>query len=226
MAQAERSVQRRDALLDRAAFYLLWQGGLRLGEVEELRLEDLDLAGRKLMVRQGKGLKDRTVYLTDAAVRALRGLPGRARHGPNRPRLPVPQPAGAQGPDPRPRLKAAGERVGVKVLRRTACATPAPRSLLNAGCRVTSIQKFLGHKRLNSTMIYARVHDQTVADDYYAAMKRVEQRLELTGVEDTSVPPVGESERKQLLVLTEKLVEPELSLKRRAWSWPRLCVTC
>jgi hypothetical protein len=30
---------------------------------------------------------------------------------------------------------------------------------LNAGCRVTSIQKFLGHKRLNSTMIYARVHD-------------------------------------------------------------------
>jgi len=36
---------------------------------------------------------------------------------------------------------------------RHTCAT----QLLNAGCRVTSIQKFLGHKRLNSTMIYARL---------------------------------------------------------------------
>ncbi len=62
---------RRDALLDRAAFYLLWQGALRLGEVEELHLEDLDLAGRKLMVRQGKGLKDRAIYLTNTTVRAL-----------------------------------------------------------------------------------------------------------------------------------------------------------
>jgi len=55
------------------------------------------------------------------------------------------------------------------------CAT----QLLNAGCRVTSIQRLLGHKELNTTMIYARAHDQTVADDYFAAMERVEQRLEI-----------------------------------------------
>mgnify|MGYP001817360064 CR=1 FL=1 len=48
--------------------------------------------------------------------------------------------------------------------------------LLNAGCRVTSIQKLLGHQRLNSTMIYARVHDRTVAKGYYAAMEVVEKR--------------------------------------------------
>jgi integrase len=59
-----------------------------------------------------------------------------------------------------------------------AALPPCATQLLNAGCRVTSIQKFLGHKRLNSTMIYARVHDRTVADDYYAAMDRIEQRLE------------------------------------------------
>jgi hypothetical protein len=29
-------------------------------------------------------------------------------------------------------------------------------------------------------MVYARVHDQTVADDYFAAMQRVEQRLEIS----------------------------------------------
>ena len=42
---APNASQRRQALLDRAAFYLLWQGGLRLSEAEELRLEDLDLGG-------------------------------------------------------------------------------------------------------------------------------------------------------------------------------------
>ena len=88
----------------------------------------------------------------------------------------------------RDRIKAAGERVGVKVyphrLRHT-CAT----QLLNAGCRVTSIQKFLGHKRLNSTMIYARVHDRTVAEDYYAAMEAVEKRLEV------GLPPEAGSRR-------------------------------
>jgi site-specific recombinase XerD len=61
----------RDALLDQAIFYLFWQSGLRLGEVEELRLEDLNLTGRKLTVRNGKGMKDRTVYLTDTTVQAL-----------------------------------------------------------------------------------------------------------------------------------------------------------
>jgi site-specific recombinase XerC len=76
VAKAANPAQERDARLDRAAFYLLWQGGLRLGELEELKLEDLDLAGRRLTVRKGKGQRDRTgkgqrdrtVYLTDTAV--------------------------------------------------------------------------------------------------------------------------------------------------------------
>jgi integrase len=72
---------KRLALLTRAAFYLLWQCGLRLGELEELRLEDLDFGtnlsrhdlGRgKLTVRNGKGQKDRAVYLTDTTILALK----------------------------------------------------------------------------------------------------------------------------------------------------------
>jgi len=59
------------ALLGRAAFYLLWQGGMRLGEVEELRLEDLDLVQKRLSVQDGKGRKDRTVYLPETAIHAL-----------------------------------------------------------------------------------------------------------------------------------------------------------
>jgi hypothetical protein len=68
--EAQLASHRRLALLVRAAFYLLWQGGLRLGEVEELRLEDLDFPQKRLSVRDGKGKKDRTVYLTETTIYA------------------------------------------------------------------------------------------------------------------------------------------------------------
>lgn len=210
---ADNAAHLRDALLDRACFYLLWQGGLRRGEVEDLRLEDLDLEGRRLTVRRGKGLLDRTVFLTDTTVSALKAY------------------LKTRGPGPTDhvflyrnqalskdlihgRLKACGARVNVPVyahrLRHT-CAT----QLLNAGCRITSIQKFLGHKKLNSTLIYARAHDQTVADDYYQAMSSVEKRLELIGQPEEKEEPVTEDERGQILALTEKLAEPELRTEAR-----------
>lgn len=113
----------------------------------------------------------------------------------------------------RARIQLAGQTVGVKVypnrLRHT-CAT----QLLNAGCRITLIQKFLGHKRLNTTMIYAKAHDQAVADDYYAAMSRIEQRLEIVPVEPED-PPEAEPEQVELLSLTEQLAQPELRLDMR-----------
>jgi hypothetical protein len=64
-------------------------------------------------------------------------------------------------------------------------------------------------------MIYARVHDQTVADDYYGAMQRIEKRLELLGAQEQTSEPSGVAERGQLLALTERLAEPELSLGAR-----------
>jgi hypothetical protein len=64
-------------------------------------------------------------------------------------------------------------------------------------------------------MIYACVHDQTVADDYYAAMEWVEQRLELLGAPQETSESIGETERGQLLALTAQLTAPMLSLKAR-----------
>jgi integrase/recombinase XerD len=181
----------RDALLDRATFYLLWQGGLRLGELEELLLEDLALENRKLTVRQGKGLFDRTVYLTEAVVRALEEYLAVRGQGPTihvflYRNLPLKKDLA------RSRIRSAGQRVGVKVyphrLRHT-CAT----QLLNAGCRLTSIQRFLGHRELKSTLVYARVHDHVVAEDYYTAMVQVEKRIELAAqVGSNGRPPDAE----------------------------------
>jgi integrase len=136
--QAQTCAPERDALLTRAAFYLLWQGGLRKGEVEELRLEDLDLAGRRLSVRNGKGLKDRTVYLTETTW--LPYAPTWRCAGRGRPTTSFLYRNQALGKDLiHGRLKAAGERAGVKVhahrLRHTAAT-----QLLNAGCPVTAFR--------------------------------------------------------------------------------------
>jgi hypothetical protein len=96
---------------------------------------------------------------------------------------------------------------------------------MNAGCRVTSIQKFLGHKRLNSTMIYARVHNRTVAEDYYAAMDVVEKRLEvaLPETEDHADSQVNDDERAHLLELATQLAEPELDVEVRLDLVDQLC---
>jgi site-specific recombinase XerD len=214
VVQARSLVQQRDALLNRAAFYLLWQGGLRLAELEDLCLADLDLAGHKLSVRQGKGLKDRTVYLTDRAVVVLQAYLDRRGMG-GSDHVFLYHHRSLRQDLIRARLKAAGQRVGVSVtphrLRHT-CAT----QLLNAGCRVTSIQKLLGHRRLNSTMIYARIHDRTVAGDYYAAMGQIEKGLDLALAEPTNGNgQVSEAERTQLLELTSRLAEPHLDLDLR-----------
>lgn len=204
---------RRDALLDRACFYLLWQSALRVGEVEDLRLEDLDLAGKRLTVRKGKGRSDRSVFLTETTVEALKAYLLVRGVGPTEhvflyrnQALSKTLVAG--------RIRAAGKRVGLKVhphrLRHTAAT-----QLLNAGCRITSIQKLLGHRQIGTTLINARVHDQTVADDYYQAMGSVEKRLELMGQPDEKEEPVSEDQRGQIMALTEQLAEPELSLEAR-----------
>jgi Phage integrase family len=180
-----------------------------------LRLEDPDLPNRKLMVRQGKGRKDRAVYLTDAAVRAMQEY------------LTV----RGQGEDDhvflyrhRPvckdllhsRITAAGKRVGVKVtphqLRHT-CAT----QLLNAGCKITSIQQLLGHREIGSTLIYARVHDETVASDYYAAMARIEKSLEIPAKMEDVKEPTNEDTlpRVQLLAMIDQFALPQLCLETR-----------
>jgi site-specific recombinase XerD len=213
VAAASHPMQRRDALLDRAAFYLFWHAGLRLGEVEELQLADLDLPGRQLTVRQGKGLRDRTVCLSDTAVRALQEYLAVRGQGPTGHVLlyrnePIKKDLLHS------RIRAAGERVGVPVYPHRLRHTMATQ-LLNAGCRITSIQKLLGHQRLNSTMTYARMHDQTAADDYYAAMAHIEARLQLGPPAPEPTHPIGESERVQLLKLVTCLAEPDLSTAAR-----------
>jgi site-specific recombinase XerD len=176
--RAQHASHRRLALLHRASFHLLWQCGLRLGELAELRLADVDLGERRLNIRDSKNRKDRTVYVADAAAQALREYLA-VRGGGLTDHIFLYRHAAVKQDLIRARLKELGTRIGVHVyphrLRHT-CAT----QLLNAGCPVTTIQRVLGHKRLSTTMIYARAYDRTVAEDYFAAMQTIERNLEIT----------------------------------------------
>ena len=168
-----------DDLLLRAVFYLLWQGGLRSGEVESLRFSDFYISksnhSQRLFVRDGKWRRGRTVYLTDVALDALktyliaRGVDGLGGYVFVRNGLRMKKEF-VSG-----RLKAIGKRLGITVSPHRLRHTFATQ-LLNVGCRVTSIQKLLGHSNVNTTMSYARAFDQTVMLDYFTAINELESQ--------------------------------------------------
>jgi site-specific recombinase XerD len=57
---------------DYAIIMTFLQTGIRLSELANLRVEDVDFDNKVLTVRQGKGKKDRQIPLVDEEVRALR----------------------------------------------------------------------------------------------------------------------------------------------------------
>jgi len=61
-----------DHVRDYAIIMTFLQTGIRLSELVNLRVDDVDLEHRILTVRQGKGKKDRQIPLVDEAVKALR----------------------------------------------------------------------------------------------------------------------------------------------------------
>ena len=61
----------RNHVRDQAILQVFLQTGIRVGELCALTIDDIDLKARELTVRQGKGLKDRTIPLTLEASQAV-----------------------------------------------------------------------------------------------------------------------------------------------------------
>jgi site-specific recombinase XerD len=161
----------RDDHLDLAWFYLLAHTGVRLGELCDLRLDDLDLAGQRLAVREGKGLRDRMIPLSTTLCRVLGDhlavqTPAPTDH------LLIFRQKPIKPTFVRDRLSRYGAAVGVEVSPHRLRHTLATR-LVNAGMEITSIQRLLGHEKLDTTLIYAQVHDTTVERDFRQAMARL-----------------------------------------------------
>ena len=155
---------RRRGVLDRAWVWLMLYSGLRAGEVRRLKAADLDLKKRYVRIEQAKGLKDRRVRLTPATVRALRVYLSARRSTSCEAMLFSCQGRTLNLSYCGTQLRTYGRRCGVAVTPqrlRHSCAT----LLLNAGASV-------GHKYLDTTLGYARVHDKVIAAYYCQAMTR------------------------------------------------------
>ena len=164
--------------LENACLLVLLHSGLRAGECVDLQIQDIDLPGKRLVVRQGKGQRDRLVYLSDSACQAIR-IYLSAQGSPRRQNDPIwlqknGKPISTEWL--RSHVAQVGTVVGIENLYphrlRHTCAT----RLLNAGMDITRIQKLLGHEMLSTTMIYARVQDATVEADYRRFTSQIEQR--------------------------------------------------
>jgi site-specific recombinase XerD len=163
--------------LENACLLVLLHSGLRAGECVDLQFQDLDLSGKRLVVRQGKGQRDRLVYLSESAGLAIQ-IYLSAQGNQRRQNDPVwlqkngkPISTGWL----RKHVAQIGVAVGIETLYphrlRHTCAT----RLLNAGMDITCIQKLLGHEQLSTTMIYARVQDATLEADYRRFTARIER---------------------------------------------------
>jgi integrase/recombinase XerD len=147
---------------DRAILEVLYGTGLRRSECERLDLVDVDLAQGTLLVRNGKGRKDRMAPLVGRAAIALelylreaRGALLRDREDPGALFLTVQgRRLGGEsiGQLTRRLGRALGFRAAPHALRH-ACAT----HLLAGGADVRHVQELLGHKQLDTTMLYTRV---------------------------------------------------------------------
>ena len=164
------------ARLENACYFVLAHTGLRAGECLDLCMQDLDLPAKRLMVREGKGQRDRVVYLSDTACHALHLYLGSS----TRPA----QAALFTFPNGRPisymwlyaHIVALAQEAGIPAVTPHRLRHTLATRLLNSGMEITRIQKLLGHEQVNTTMIYARVHDQTVETDYRRAMLLIERQ--------------------------------------------------
>jgi len=163
-----------DNARDRAMFILMLRCGLRISEVAYLQLGDLYLDERyPRLVAHGKGSRHRSVYLSPQAEYALRGYLA------ERPNVACDSVflsylnKGLSTTAIHKRLMQYRERARVSLTAhrlRHSFAT----DLLNADAPVTTIQKLLGHRWLETTQIYIQANDKQVCEDFYAACRKLD----------------------------------------------------
>ena len=163
-----------EGVRDRAMFILMLRCGLRIGEVASLLLPDLylDEDAPRLLVR-GKGSRERSVYLSRQAERALRAYLQERPSATSDFVFLSYQLDGLSTTAIHKRLMRYRQMAGIHLTAhqlRHSFAT----DLLNADAPVTSIQKLLGHRWLETTQVYVQANDRQVCDDFYAACSRLE----------------------------------------------------
>jgi len=148
---------------NRLMISLMLNTGLRLSEATRLQWRDLDLNSGKLLVRQGKGAKDRTLWIGDADLLRIRQWRDRqSQMGDCRPSHVFTTLAGrpVSGRYVQQMVKRCAAKAGIQknvhphTLRHTFAT-----DLYRETGRIRLVQKALGHSDLSTTMIYTHVYD-------------------------------------------------------------------
>jgi site-specific recombinase XerD len=169
---------------DRAMFLLMLRCGLRVGEVRKLSLSDLYLdpsfGSLPRLWLHGKGGEQRVVYLSSQPLAASQiWLDIRPKTN-----------------DEAVFLNRFGRRLSVTAIQKRLgvyCQQAGlwvtchqlrhtfGRHMTEARVPVTTIQKLMGHSRLQTTQVYLHISDSQVQEDYESAMLEVVQKLSLEG---------------------------------------------
>jgi site-specific recombinase XerD len=166
---------------DRAIFKVMLRCGLRVEEVSDLALTDIDLKRKKIHVRNGKGNKDRVVYISqDTHIALMEYLRRRPQSRAKKIFLVekgtcIGKPISVRGIQKRIEYYARKARLKVSChhLRHTMAT-----QLLNADAEIETIQDLLGHNRITTTERYLTVSNLKVKRDYYRAMEKVLKKLQ------------------------------------------------
>ena len=164
---------------DQAMFMIMLRCGLRVEEVAHLSLGSIDLKRRILFIQDGKGAKDRIVYISnDALASLLEYLRVRPANKVKKVFLVEKGPLTGQSLSVRgiqKRMEYYARRTDLKIschhLRHTMAT-----QMLNADTDLSTIQDLLGHNSIRTTQRYCRISNPKVRRDYFKAMEVIMQR--------------------------------------------------
>ena len=162
---------------DRSMVLVLLRTGMRIGELLETRVSDINLKEHTITIWQGmKNRRGRVVYFSGDALCALRAWLRRRDaakpvlfYGQGRNSLTY---QGARVMFKKYLSKARLSHKGYTLhcLRHTYAS-----ELLNAGMRLECLQQLLGHDNIEITRRYARLTDKTRKEEYFRAMAKIEK---------------------------------------------------
>jgi len=159
---------------DLAMFLLMLRCGLRIAEVASLQMADLFLEEEfPRLVARGKGSKERGVYLSPQAERCLSEYLAQRPLAKSEFVFLSYRQEGLSTTAIHKRLMRYREQSGISLTAHRLRHSFA-NDMLNADAPITSIQKLLGHRWIESTQTYVMANDKQVCADYYAACARLE----------------------------------------------------
>jgi len=164
---------------DMAIFMLMLRCGLRVEEVANLTLDAIDYRRSQIMIKCGKGAKDRVVYISNDAAEAL-AIYLHQRPVTRERKIFLVEKGRCKGKPIsvrgiQKRIEYYARKSGIKVSCHQLRHTMATQ-LLNADADLVTIQDLLGHNRIKTTQRYCKLSNRKAQRDYYQAMTTVMKR--------------------------------------------------